>query len=95
MLNLKTKLNMKNKTSITYKFGISFYAMLSVVFLCGCETYIENRKGIIINKTESWRGDDWKYSATPVEGEPRIIYFIDDAYKYKKNDTLWLGKKNY
>ena len=86
---------MKNKNSITHKLGISFYAMLSVVFFASCNTSIDNRKGIIIIKTESWIGDDWKYWARPVEGEPRTIYFIDDAYKYKKNDTLWLGKKNY
>jgi hypothetical protein len=36
MINLKTKLNMKNKTSITHKLGISFYALLCTVILCGC-----------------------------------------------------------
>ncbi|MBK6546416.1 MAG: hypothetical protein IPG12_14260 [Saprospiraceae bacterium] len=75
--------------------GFFAYVLLSVVFLCGCDTSIDNRKGIIINKTESWIGADWKYWASPIVGEPGTIYFIDDAYKYKKNDTVWLGKKNY
>jgi len=38
MLNLKTKLNMKNKTSITHKLGISFYALLVAVIFCGCNS---------------------------------------------------------
>lgn len=32
---------MKNKTSFNHKLGISFYAMLAVVFLAGCDTAVD------------------------------------------------------
>lgn len=35
---------MKNKTSITYKIGISFYAMLVAVIFCGCSQKLDNPK---------------------------------------------------
>ena len=41
---------MKNKTSITHKLGISFYAMLVAVIFCGCEKTDQQVKDYNIGK---------------------------------------------
>ena len=62
---------MKNKTSITHKLGISFYALLCAVLLCSCESEpitkqvekfeIQKFNGykILYKKTDDWNNMDW------------------------------------
>jgi len=62
---------MKNKTFITHKFGISFYAFLFAFLLCSCnnepitkqvekfEIQKFNGYKILYKKTEDWNDMDW------------------------------------
>ncbi len=58
------------------------------IFFISCAETIDNRKAIVIIKLESWSDNDWKYWASPIKGEPRMIYFLDDPHKYNKGDTI-------
>jgi len=87
---------MKNKTSITHKLGISFYAMLSVVFFAGCMNTNDNRKGAIIQDFQSWGNDKCKYTAKQIQSWGTTVwYFYDDCAKFNIGDTVSVSKKNY
>ena len=69
------------------------YKLVFIIsLLSACQASIDNEKGIIIKRYETWDGR-WKYWGIPVKGEPRTIYFLDDEYKFKLNDTVYFINK--
>ena len=86
---------MKNKTSITHKLGISFYAVI-LVFFAGCLNTTDNRRGAIIQNFESWGNDKCRYTAKQNRSwETTVWYFYDDCGKFNIGDTVSVSKKNY
>jgi hypothetical protein len=72
MLNFKTKLDMKNKTSITHKLGISFYAILVTVIFCGCDNTKE--------RTIAEPPPSNEYSTVIIDGCEYLQYQVDLKY---------------
>lgn len=65
--------------------------LLSVVFLCGCNT--DNRKTMVISRFET-NGSGCEYTVE-TNGVPRYIHFNDDCGKFQIGDTVRWAKKNY
>jgi hypothetical protein len=105
MLNLKININMKNRTSFTRKLGISFYAMLAVVFFyamlvavffASCTNDINNEKSpLVVNDFRSYyKGGLCDYTLIYGDDGKDYIHLIDSCGKYKIGDTLFVGKKH-
>ena len=71
MLNLKTKLNMKNKTSITYKLGISFYTLLVAIIFCGCDVDEQYKHPVKSDGITEYKG--YEISTIEYDGHDYIV----------------------
>ena len=72
---------MKNKTSITYKLGISFYALLCTVILCGCNYNIVDTDKVKTAFEEAY----FEGQKDALNGDVRIR---------KNGDSCWIWTKS-
>lgn len=82
---------MKNKTSITYKLGISFYAMLCLVFFSSCHNHINEYT--IVKAIEANTVGNEKYKIE-LEFNFSNQFLYTDSAVFAVGDTLWLRKKH-